>query len=452
MVEAALAAAAIILWVNAEPGLTRAIAYNVALIGGVSTLFFNGNPLLRFDGYYVLADVVGIPNLATRANKFTFYLLRRLAFGVRDETPIATGPGEAKWLISFAIASFLYRSAITVTIALFIASKLFFVGIVLALVTVFNALVWPLLKGTRYLFTSPQLARNRKRAVIVSGGFAAAVTGLLFAVPIPYATMAEGIIWVGDRSTLRALADGNVASVDVKSGLKVATNTLLVRMEDPILAANNDVFEGQLAELQLRLEAVRLNDAVQGNLLREQIRHTGGQLAANRRQLADLRMTADKDGQFLIADEQNVPGRFVRRGDVIGYLLGEDEPIIRVVVPQADADLVRRRTGRVSERIAEHADRELPATFLREVPAALDEIPHLALATAGGGPIVLDPARPDRPRPLEPPYQFDLRVTTSDLPARLGARVHVRFDHGSEPIAARIGRGIRQLFLRQFGV
>jgi putative peptide zinc metalloprotease protein len=452
MVEAALAAAAIILWVYVEPGVVRAIAFNVALIGGVSTLFFNGNPLLRFDGYYVLADVIGIPNLATRANKYTFYLLRRLAFGVRDETPLATGPGEPGWLLFFAIASFLYRSTITFTIALFIAGKLFFVGIALAIMTVFNALVWPLIKGAKYLVTSPQLARQRKRAVVVSSAAVAAVLGLVFAVPVPYATMAEGIVWIGDRSTVRAHADGIVGSVDVTSGRKVGANTLLVRMEDPILAANNDVLESQLGELQLRLEAVKLNDIVQGNLLREQIRHTGGQLDANRRQLADLKVAADTAGQFLIADEQNLPGRFVRRGDVIGYLLGEDEPIIRVVVPQADADLVRRRTGRVTVRLAEHADRDLPATILREVPAALDEIPHLALATVGGGPIVLDPARPDRPRPLDPPYQFDLRVAGADLPARLGARAHVRFDHGSEPIAARIARGVRQLFLRQFGV
>src|SRR5262249_45960567 len=165
MVEAALASAAVILWVYAEPGLVRALAFNVALIGGISTLFFNGNPLLRFDGYYVLADVVGIPNLATRANKYTFYLLARHAFGVRDETPIATGPGEAKWLLFFAVASFLYRTVITFTIALFIATKLFFIGIALAIVSLFTSLVWPVVKGIKYVLVSPQLARQRRRAI-----------------------------------------------------------------------------------------------------------------------------------------------------------------------------------------------------------------------------------------------------------------------------------------------
>ena len=87
------------------------------------------------------------------------------------------------------------------------------------------------------------------------------------------------------------------------------------------------------------------------------------------------------------------------------------------------------------------------AAVLREVPAALAEIPHAALATVGGGTVVLDPARTDgktdQLRPLEPLFHFDLRVTGGTLPARLGARVHVRFDHGYEPLAYRFGRGIR---------
>jgi putative peptide zinc metalloprotease protein len=452
MVEAALASAAIILWVYAEPGLVRALAFNIALIGGVSTLLFNGNPLLRFDGYYVFADLVEIPNLSTRANKYAFYLLRRVAFGVRDEAPAATGRGEAKWLLTYAVASFLYRGAVTFTIALFVATKLFFIGVALALAAVFSALVWPLLKGIRYLFTSPQLAQHRGRAVLVSAAASFSVIAVLFIIPLPYATMTEGIVWVGDRSTLRALVDGTVENVDVENGRKVGAATLLVTLADPVLVANNDVLESQLGELRLRLEAVRLGDIVQANLLGEQIRHTEGQLAANRRQVADLKVMADKEGRFLIADDQDLPGRFVRRGDVIGYLLGDDDPIIRVVVPQADADLVRRRTRRIEVSLAEHTDRPMPATIVRGVPAALAEIPHAALATVGGGTVVLDPTKTDQLRPLEPLFHFDIRVTNGELPVRLGARAHVRFDHGYEPLAYRVGRSVRQLFLRQFGV
>ena len=454
MVETSLAAAAIILWVNAEPGIVRALAFNTALIGGISTLIFNGNPLLRFDGYYVMSDLIEIPNLAQRSNKYLFHLVRRYAFGLREEVPPAVAPGEAGWLVFYSIASFVYRLVMISGVALFIASRLFFVGIVLAITAVAAALVWPVITGVRYLLFSPQLARHRRRAIAVSAATAFAAFALLFIVPLPYSTMSEGILWVGDQSTLRALVDGFVKSIDVPSGTAVDAGTVLVRLEDPILSAKHKVLQSQLDELNRRLEAVPLDQIVEAKMIREQIAHTGGELAQNERELSNLIIKADHAGRFFVGvDAEDATGGFFRRGDVIGYLLTADEPIIRVVVPQADADLVRRRTDRIDVlQAADQQGRPIPAALVREVPAATAEIPHLALATEGGGSVVLDPAHPDKPRPIETLFHFDLRATNTQLPPLLAERVFVRFDHGLEPIAFRIARGLRQLFLRQFGV
>jgi putative peptide zinc metalloprotease protein len=451
MVEAALAAGAILVWVHAEQGLVRAIAFNVALIGGVSTLLFNGNPLLRFDGYYVMTDLIGIPNLATRANKYFFEVVQRIAFGLSPDHSAHTAPGTRGWLLFYAVAAFCYRTMMTLTIALFIASKLFFVGVALALTTLFTALVLPLLKGLKFLFTSPQLRPRRKRALMVTGTAVASLAVAFFAIPLPYATMAEGVVWIGEQATVRARTDGvidRIADGDRQS----AAGTELVSLSDPILAAGRVVLTHQLAELRLRLEAVRLGDVVQANMLREQIRHTEGLVAVSSRRIADLTLNAEKDGRFLLATFDDLPGRFLRRGDIVGYLVGHEDRIVRVVIPQTDADLIRRRTTRIEARLVEDPDRILPATLLREVPAAQAEIPHAALATIGGGSIVLDPSRPDRLRPVETVFHFDLAVPHDALPARLGGRVYVRFDHGREPIALRLARSVRQLFLRQFNV
>jgi putative peptide zinc metalloprotease protein len=70
LAELALGAIAVYLWWLSEPGLLRAVAYNVILIAGVSTLLVNGNPLMRYDGYFVLSEALEIPNLAQRATKF----------------------------------------------------------------------------------------------------------------------------------------------------------------------------------------------------------------------------------------------------------------------------------------------------------------------------------------------------------------------------------------------
>ena len=86
-VELFVAAAAFYLWLLVEPGLLRAVLFNVMLIASVSTLLFNGNPLLRYDAYYILADLIEMPNLAARSLRYWGYLIERYLLGVHEAEP-----------------------------------------------------------------------------------------------------------------------------------------------------------------------------------------------------------------------------------------------------------------------------------------------------------------------------------------------------------------------------
>ncbi|CAG0961931.1 hypothetical protein GPROT1_00874, partial [Gammaproteobacteria bacterium] len=109
MVELAVAAIAMVLWVQVEPGSFRALLYNVMLIASISTLIFNGNPLLRYDGYYILSDLIEIPNLGFRANQHWKRLAERHLFGVRDPDPQDASLGERCWYVFYAPAALAYR-------------------------------------------------------------------------------------------------------------------------------------------------------------------------------------------------------------------------------------------------------------------------------------------------------------------------------------------------------
>jgi putative peptide zinc metalloprotease protein len=453
MVEAGLASIALCVWIAAEPGLVRAFAFSVILIGGVSTLLFNGNPLLKFDGYYVLSDLLEIPNLGSRANKYVIYLIQRYAFGIGGIWPPVTAAGEAGWFLLYAISAAVYRLSILLTIALYVASKLFFVGIALAIASVAMTLLWPIARAIKFVAEAPLLYRRRRRAILACAASLAAALLLLLATPLPFNTMAQGVVWVGDQSAIRAMSDGFIAAVPVTSGSFVDSGTTLVAGEDAVLVQSTAVIEKHLHELQLRLDASLPHDIVQANILREQVRLTEGQLDLSRRHLADLDLKAAKAGQFLVTDEAaDLPGRYLHKGDIIGYVVGEDDPIVRVVVPQSDVDPVRRNVLKIDVRAADDLEHARPATVLREVPSATAELPHLALSTVGGGPVLLDTSKPDHPKPLESLFQFDLRVVGGIGKSRLGGRVYVRFHHPPEPIAFRIGRAVRQLFLRQLNV
>jgi putative peptide zinc metalloprotease protein len=450
MVEMFLAAVAMGVWALVEKGFVRAAAFDVMLIGGLSTLFVNGNPLLRFDGYYALSDYLEIPNLAARANAGFFHLVKRRLFGAVDLPAPETAPGEAPWLLFYAIASFLYRLSASLAIALFIASRFFFVGVVLALWSLAVSLVLPAAKGIRFLLHDPQLQRVRRRALLSSCALVAAAGAATLALPLPYATLAQGVVAVPERATLRARTEGDVVAVAPDGGGDVAAGAWIASLADPALESETRVLEAQAESCRLRLGAVATSDPVQANIHREQLRHLEAALESNRRRLADLVVVAPRDGRLILPRANDLPGRFLRKGEVIGYVVGADDPTVRVVVPEADIDLVRRRRARVDIRFADRVAGVVPAEVVREAPAATEELPSLALSTQGGGDIVLDPGKTDAPRALENQFLIELRVAAPSAPLLIGERVHVRFDHGREPVAGRLWRALRQLLLRQF--
>ncbi|MGB3416086.1 MAG: PqqD family peptide modification chaperone [Mesorhizobium sp.] len=454
MVEFALAAGAMIFWVNAEPGLARAAAFNVMLIGSISTLLFNGNPLLRFDGYYVLADLIEIPNLGTRANRYFWYLVQRYFLGIADIDNPASAPGERKWLLGYAILAFLYRVLLSLMIALLVATKLFFIGILLAIATVFATLAMPVFKGLKFLVTSPRLQDRRGRAMALSGGVAATLLLLVLAVPMPYATVAQGVVWIPDRTEVRADTAGIVAEILSPPDSIVSPGTPLLRLEDPGITGRVALIEAQRHELQLRYEAMRFSDRVEADVILQQIKNVDGVLASVKQRRDGLVVSAHDTGRFVLPKAANLPGRFLNQGDLVGYVVSSATPQLRVIVPQSDVDLVRARTDGVDVRYAGETGDTVPARISREVPAAQFDLPSLALAVEGGGNVAVRSADDGsgKPRALEGLFVFDVFPERAAQHLLLGSRVFVRFDHGREPLIWRWMRTVRQTFLSHFNV
>ncbi|HQN65390.1 MAG TPA: hypothetical protein PLR90_01780 [Methylophilus sp.] len=138
--EMALAAISFFVWLNVQPGLVQDIAFVVMFIGTVSTLLFNGNPLLRFDGYYVLSDALDIPNLATRSSQYWNYLLSHHLLKTNPELP-EMAKGERKWLMWYAPLSFIYRLVISITIVMWLGAKWFLLGLIATLYLGFTMLL-----------------------------------------------------------------------------------------------------------------------------------------------------------------------------------------------------------------------------------------------------------------------------------------------------------------------
>jgi putative peptide zinc metalloprotease protein len=452
LVEVFLASLALIVWLNADDGFVRAFAFNVMLIGGVSTLFFNGNPLLRFDGYYVLSDILEIPNLGSRANKYLGYWIKKKAFGIRSATSPATAPGEPFWFVTYAIAAFCYRLVIMATIALFVSQKFFIVGTLIAIWSVILMIGVPLAKQTWFLLTSPQLRKNRGRAFAVVGGVFACAGMVLFAIPVPYSTVAEGVVWLPGKGVVHAQADGTVLELLAEPGQQVEAGTALMRLEDPLLSGRVTLLKLRIRELEHRLDKQDLGDQANALIVREELQLARADLLNAEIRERALVVKAESDGTLIVPGAKDLVGRFVRRGQKVAYIAQFLDPPIRVIVPENSADLVRNDSRKIDVRFIENPRVEYHARIAREVPALSDTLPSAALSTMGGGNIALDPSNVEANRTLEKLLQIDVLLAENQIASRVGSRVFVKFYHGNQPLAGRLYRMSRQVFLKLFKI
>lgn len=451
-VELVLASLALFVWLSVGPGWVSSCALAVLLLGGTSTLLFNGNPLLRYDGYYVLADWLEIPNLYGRSREYLTWLVKSRALGLERVRRPVLERGEEKWLLAYGLASWAYRVFILAAIALFFAGRFFFVGVLLAIFTVVAQGALPLLRGLDFLATSPQLTGQRTRAVLRTGVGSAVLLAALFVLPLPLSTRTQGVVWPGEQAQLRARAPGFVTRLLAEPGTEVEAGQPLVDIESPALESERAVARARVEELRARLYAERYSERAAAEQTERELAVAQAALARSLERQQEGTLRAGASGRFVTVGDRDWTGRFVEQGELLGWVLADRIDTVRVVVSQDDAALVRDDTESVEVRTASRIGEVHRATVRAQVPAASDALPARSLGSRGGGPWVSDPDDPDGLRVAEPVFQLDLAVESGALGGGIGERVYVRFDHGSEPVGWRAVRALRRLFLRRLDV
>ena len=451
-VELFIASIALLVWVNVEPGAVRAVAYNVILIAGLSSLLFNGNPLLRYDGYYILADLLEIPNLGPRGTQYVGYLFQHYLFGVPDAEPPPSSSGERAWFVAYTVSSFAYRILIYIGIIQFIAGKFLTIGLLLALWAAVTMMVFPIVKTSKFLFSSPRLGHKRKRAIVVSGAGVAVLLAVVLLVPLPLSTVVEGVVWLPEESFVRARTEGFVEQMLAAPGSPVKPGVLLVQSSDPLLPARIKALEAELKELQIQYDVKERTDRVEALVTKDEIEQVKQQLQHARIKADELTIYSRADGTFFAQTAQDLPGRFFKRGEVVGYVLNDSSISARVAVSQSDVDLVRKRTRGVKIRLPEKITTTLPSSVIREVPAGTEHLPARVLSQAGGGEVAVDPRDEKGVKAFQKVFLFDVQMPSQVSLFNVGGRVYVRFDHGFEPLAWRWYRAVRQLLLKRFNV
>ena len=458
MVELAVAAVAAIVWAHTAQGaVAHKVAYNIIFIAGVSTLLFNGNPLLRYDGYYILSDLLEMPNLAQRSREYLYYLVKRYAWSVRAARSPAHTPGERAWLLFYAIASTLYRVVICIGILLFVADKLFFVGAVLAVAA---AVAWvgvPLGRFAHYLASSPELSRVRGRAVGSTLGGVVAIAVGIGRIPAPDRCRAEGVVEPVRLAIVYAGADGFVGDVTPSGRWTQPGGSPLVTAANPELEAQLQQLRADRRRLEARRRLALTQELAAAQIVDERIAAVDERITRVRRDLAALAVAAPFAGEWISPEVDRLRGAYVRRGDSIGMVAAPEELLIRAPAGQQIAEMILAEADRdrVEIRVKGRPAQRYTGSIREILPAGSDQLPSDALSYTAGGSIE---TTPDERRGLRATERlFEVRVVPhldpdDAVPLLSGQRVVVRFEMPPRPLAVQWWRSLLQLVQRRFHI
>jgi putative peptide zinc metalloprotease protein len=471
MAELALASIAAMVWAYTSTGTPHIIAYNVIFVASVSTVLFNGNPLLRFDAYYVLTDLIEIPNLVQRCRQYYSYLGKRYLWGLKRVWNPAYTVGERFWFVGYGGISAVYRLYISIRILLFLNSRLpealFIVVPILALSGIVGWLLVPVGRFLYYLATSEELVRNRPRAVGTTGTILLVLIVALGVLRLPDHRRVEGIVEPEGLALIHAGTDGFVtnflpsqtnvvspASGPQAEGEAPSTQPALVEARNPALEAERRSLAAERRVLEVRRQQAVLKEVAAAQILDEQLAALDEKIARVQQQLSFLHVTASSSGTWVSPEIEFTKGKFVRRGESLGVVANLDDVLVRATAGQNVAALLIEQAAREVEiRASGRPDPTITGTIEKIFPAGQEQLPSQALGYAVGGSMPVDVRDPSGTKTAEKFFEIRIRPHLQKPDEwRTGQRVVVRVTLRPKPLAAQVYHYGRQLFQRRFHI
>jgi putative peptide zinc metalloprotease protein len=388
--ESLIALPAMAVWCLTEAGPVNELAYGVLFLAGVSTVIFNINPLMRYDGYYILGDLLEYPNFRQMSIKYVVHVLKRIFLGVRDDMTV-TDVKTKVLLFSYGVAVSVYRVGVYLAISMILASKMFLAGLALGVTFVAVTLYSMLRKMALYLWYSPETALIRKRAVAMSIGVLVLAPVLILVLPIRNTVRPMGILETENDLIVRAKVDGFVERIPGFLDGQVQAG-------DPLVVLKNEVYIEDLARAEAKIQAVQIREnayaiADPTKAVQEKRRAVAYELERkqNWEDLENLTVRAGQSGRVVSLLSSCDLGRYIRQGRPIATISSGGWTVRSLLTQEQMADSNPAPGDVVEVKIPSRPSRTFSGVITRLVPGGNHKIDAPALTKPGGGGIVYDP-------------------------------------------------------------
>jgi putative peptide zinc metalloprotease protein len=444
--ELFVAAILAVVWLyTSSDSLINQLAYNGMLIASVSTLLFNANPLLRYDGYYILSDLLEIPNLRQKSNEYTLGLVKRHIFKVKSPQPLPP-PMQRVWSVIYAVAAAIYRVFIGIMIALIVIYTVPVLGILMAIGVIITFMFLPLFKLMKYLAIEPELHRKRPRAIAFCGAVAAAVAIAIGVLPFQVHVYGVGVLEPLQREVLHARVPGFVSEIHARDGQQLDAGDIILVCQNDQLILRIQQLEAALRGMNARLRHAAVVDQAERMIIEDQIQALTEQYEDALRQRNDLTIRAPIAGRLIAPDLKDMQGQYLPRGEQVAIVATMDQLLIRTTVDQRDYQLAAENRDLYPEiRLASAVGMTLLGHDPQVINAAQNTLPHPSLGHAGGGNIQIDPRDPQGMRARIPQHEIRVKLANPELAIMAGQRAHVRWEIEKKPLIWNWNRRFWQL-------
>ncbi|WP_028470763.1 hypothetical protein [Neptunomonas japonica] len=390
LVELLLAMIAWVAWCHTDnAGMVSDILFDIAFIGSFSTLVFNLNPLMKFDGYYILSDILSIVNLNSRSRQLIGSVFAKHVLKLKKKTDFIA-KYEYKWLFLYGVLAIPYRVFISLFIVFYLGSKFFIFGVLLAIWVVVQQIVLPLIRG---FLDTYKVAKKEKRIgrffTVILGSI-----GVCFVLGVgwkfQYNLSSSGVVLLNESQQLRAGQEGVITHIFVRHGDHIIAGQKVMRMENPSLLDKVSALKISIEELTARYDEVRAKDLLAAADLFDQRKGLLLELSEAEAQWKRLTIVADSEGVFVSPRLEDTQGSFVKKGAVVGMVHNQTPLVVTVIVDQIDIDKIRQQLSHISVVFITNPSVVYRGELLGIVPAASDQLPSRYLGSLDGGDIAVD--------------------------------------------------------------
>ncbi|MFH1115178.1 MAG: site-2 protease family protein [Pseudomonadota bacterium] len=451
--EAVLAVFAAYVWYFSKPGIINSTAFYLMGVALVSTLLFNGNPLLKFDGYFIFSDYLRMPNLYQKSFAHIRHVFMNRILGIATYSRIADKPGENVAFTAYGIASFVYR----IVLYLGITAGVYYrfdktIGLILAVLAFGLFVARPVLRGTASLWRHRTAIRPRPVPGLLFCGLLAIGLGLLL-VPIPRHSVYPCYLDADRKQKLTVPLHTWVKEVHVREGSAVTGGAVLFRLDTSLLELRLAKRETDRDILRKELDLILLDERTRAEAPSKEI-----ELLQAHDEIDDIKRDLDLAGNGCRApfsgtvtwlDTRMKPGYQPGEGAVVGRLESVTDCRVHALIPEDDLEKVKPgRTVRVWFPI--DGGLELEKKILELKPFSERDLSESPFSSRVGGELATEVKdRHQKDVPLEAQYDCSIGFPNDGLRIPLGMTGRLVAASPPKSIAAMVIDGMARTFNRE---